>query len=89
MIIFGVLIHYPDAAVTPLLEIRLELVPPSIHFVPDFGYIKDMIDGWMEEFFKVLQKRKKRNEGQNKKRRKKETKGREQPNFTPNITIGI
>lgn len=40
--------------VTPLLEIRLELVPPNIHFVPDFAFIKDMIDGWMDEFLKVF-----------------------------------
>ncbi len=42
-----------DAAMTPLLEIRLELVPPSIHFVPDFGFIKEMIDTWMDEFLKI------------------------------------
>lgn len=39
---------------TPLLEIRLELVPPNIHFVPDFAFITDMIDGWMDEFLKVF-----------------------------------
>lgn len=42
-----------DTNMTPLLEIRLELVPPNIHFVPDFGYIREMIDSWMDEFLKI------------------------------------